>query len=362
VIDERWRRVAEVLVRYSTGVRPGERVLIAMMEPHTLPLTHAVHAECVRAGAFVHVEYQSVDLDRDLMLLGTPEQVDWVPEMQTAGMKWADVYIGLRGASNLHVFEEIDPARIASRRRALGIVSASRTRETRWVLIRVPDATMAQQAGISTDEMMTLFFKAVLQDWETEAQRYRMIRRLFEGARDLRLLGRGTDVVFSTQGRTFEIEDGHLNMPGGELFTSPVEDSAEGVIAFEFPAVFAGQLVPGVRLEFARGRVVRASAEKNEEFLQSVLAMDDGARRIGEFGIGLNTRIERFFSDILYDEKIDGTVHIALGRSYAVCGGLNESALHWDIVKDTRIEGEIVVDGVTVFRDGKFLSDPEDDS
>lgn len=144
-------------------------------------------------------------------------------------------------------------------------------------------------------------------------------------------------------------------MPDGEIFTAPVDDSAEGVVYFEFPGVYVGQLIEGIQLEFSKGKVVKASAKTNENLLQDLVNMDEGASRIGEFGVGINFGIDRFCYDILYDEKIGGTVHLALGRAYKECGGYNHSALHWDIVKDLRKEGQILLDGKVVLENGKFL-------
>lgn len=352
--DPRWRQLAEILVRYSTGTRPGERVLITMMEEDTFPLTRAVYAEAVRAGALPQVEFQSVLLERDLMLLGTKEQLDWVPELNAHGMEWADVYIGLRGARNPFEFSGIGPEKIAAHKKALGKVSTMRNELTRWVLVRVPNESFAQQAEMSHDDMMAFFFNATLRDWDKEGGWYRQVQAPFQAAEKVRIVGSGTDLTFSTKGRIYEVADGHLNMPDGEIFTAPVDDSAEGHITFEFPGVYFGERVPGIRLDFAGGKVVRASAQGNEELLEQLLKMDEGARRIGEFGVGLNYGIDRFCYDILYDEKIGGTIHLALGRAYAECGGVNQSALHWDIIKDLRREGEIYLDGRKVFENGKY--------
>ena len=353
--DPRWDQLADILVNYSTGIRSREKVLITMVEVETLPLARAVYAQAIRAGALPQIEFQSAYLERDLMLYGSPEQLDWVPEMQAHGMEWADVYIGLRGARNPHEFHDIAPEKISAHKRAMGKVSAMRNELTRWVLVRVPNESFAQQAQMSLDEMMAFFFGATVRDWSQEAVRYREIQQVFQAAGQVCVVGAGTDLRFSTQGRLYEVADGHVNMPDGEIFTAPVDDSAEGEIMFEFPGVYAGQLVEGIRLEFARGEVVKASASTNEKLLWELLNMDAGARRIGEFGVGTNFGIQRFCYDILYDEKIGGTVHIALGRAYAECGGVNQSALHWDIIKDLRQQGEIYVDGRRVFESGKFL-------
>ena len=173
----------------------------------------------------------------------------------------------------------------------------------------------------------------------------------------MRIVGRDTDLTFSTAGRTYVVGDGHINIPDGEIYTAPVDDSAEGVIAFEYPGIYGGRSIEGIRLELRAGEVVAATAESGEEFLQQILASDDGARRIGEFGVGVNDGIDRFVGDILFDEKIAGTIHLALGRAYAECGGTNQSAVHWDLVKDLRTEGVIELDGRRVFENGRLLID-----
>jgi aminopeptidase len=353
--DPRWQELATILIDYSTATRPGDRVFITMMEAETLPLTQAVYGAAIRAGALPYIEFQSASLDRQLLLHGSAEQLAWLPEIPAYAMKWADVYIGLRGASNPHEFHDIPTARIAAFRKTAGQISALRTEQTRWVLVRVPNAAFAQQAQTSLEEILAFFFEATLRDWEAEAARYRQLQQVFAAATTVRIVGEGTDLTFSTAGRHYVVEDGHINMPGGEIFTAPVDDSAEGEIYFEFPGVFAGQLVEGIRLRFAAGQVVDASAASNEAFLHQLLQLDEGARRIGEFGVGTNFGIQRFTQDILFDEKIGGTVHLALGRAYAACGGTNYSSLHWDIIKDLRQSGAVYLDGRKVIEQGQFL-------
>jgi len=355
MIDHRWKQLADILVYYSTDIRPGDKVLISMMEIDTFPLARAVYAATVKAGGLPYVEFNSIFFERDLMLYGSIEQINRIGEMSIKGIEWADVYIGLRGASNPYELTGIAPERIAAHRRALGKVSAARTELTRWVIVRVPNAALAQQAGMSLDEMMDFFFNATLRDWTVESKFYSKIRDVFQAAETVRIIGKDTDLRLSTKGRVYLIDDGHINMPGGEIYTSPIEDSVEGYIYFEHPAVYAGQFIPGIRLEFSAGRVVKATAERNEVLLHRLLEMDEGANRVGEFGVGLNFWIDRYCYDIFFDEKIGGTIHIALGRSYRECGGMNYSALHWDIIKDLRNQGQIYLDGRKVFEDGKFL-------
>jgi aminopeptidase len=353
--DPRWDELANILVNYSTQVRPGEKVQITMMETETFPLARAVYAAAIKAGGLPHVEFQSTLLERDLMRYGSPQQLDWVPEMSAYGMEWGDVYIGLRGARNPHEFNGISADKIAAHKRAMGKVSAKRNELTRWVLVRVPNESFAQQAETSLDEMMDFFFSATLRDWRAERQRLEELCDVYQAAEQVRIVGEETDIRFSTKGRIYVIADGKLNMPDGEIFTAPVDDSVEGHIYFEFPGVYVGKLAHGIRLTFKEGRVIHASADSNEDLLHQLLEMDAGARYVGEFGVGLNFGIDRYSYDILYDEKIGGTIHLALGRAYHECGGINESALHWDIVKDLRQNGAIYLDDRKIFENGKYL-------
>ena len=349
-----WLDLAKILVSYSTQVSPGDKVLITMREPETLPLVRAVYAEAIRAGALPYVEFQSDYLDGELLTWGSDLLLNQQSEMQVFGMQWADVYIGLRGARNPSEFSNISPDKIATHRRMMGKISALRTQLTRWVIARIPNEASAQLAGISLDEMMAYFFNATLRDWDAEAERYKVYQQRFQSAETIRITGVDTDLSFSTTGRTYVVEDGHINMPGGEIFTAPVDDSAEGYIFFQDPCMYAGQSIEGIRLHFSAGRVIKASAQRNEALLQEILSMDEGAHRIGEFGVGTNAGMDRLCNDFLLDEKMFGTVHIALGRAYAECGGLNKSDLHWDLIKDLREQGEIYLDGQLAFKNGQY--------
>lgn len=354
-MDPRWQQLAEILVRYSTAIRPGERVLIGMQECATLPLVQAVYAEAVRAGALVQVLYQSETLRRALLCHGSDEQAAWVPEMEARGMEWADVYFGLRGAHNPYELADIPSERLALNQRAQGRISALRWAKTRWCLVRVPNAALAQQAETDLHTALDVFFAACLRDWAREGERMaRLVAVLAQGSQ-VRLLGRDTDLTFSVAGRRWLVADGHMNMPDGEILTAPVEDSVEGHIYFELPGVISGQQVHDIRLEWRAGRLVHASASRNEALLRRVLESDEGASRVGEFAFGTNDGLTRQFKDLLLDEKIGGTVHLAVGRAYPECGGENKSDIHWDIVKDLRQEGEVYLDGKLVFAEGRFV-------
>jgi aminopeptidase len=209
---------------------------------------------------------------------------------------------------------------------------------------------------MSVDAFADFLYGSVLLDWEEEGRKMRRIADRFDAADEVRIVGAGTDLRLSLAGRTGKVDAGGANMPGGEVFYSPVEDSANGEIAFsEFPAVYDGREVTGIRFRFEAGRIVEASAERNEDFLLETLDRDEGARRLGELGIGCNPGITRHMKNTLFDEKIYGTVHLAVGNGFPFLGGTNTSVIHWDIVKDLRQGGELYTDGELVQRAGEWV-------
>jgi aminopeptidase len=355
IIDKRWERLGDLLVNYSAAVKPGEKVMIAFVELESYPLVQAVYQACILAGAFPQVQYLSEELNRLVLKHGNPDQIGWAPEIEAYGMEWADVYFGLRGAHNLDVFWDIPADKLARFRQAAGQISSLRWQKTRWCLVRVPNAALAQQAGIDEATLMELFFNACFLDWPTVRQEWQRWATLLNHAKQIRLVGKGTDLTFSTEGRTWEVADGHSNMPDGEIMTSPVESTLDGSIYFEFPGVLAGRLMQDIRLRWENGKLIEATSSTNQDFLRSVLQSDAGASLVGEFAIGTNPEVKYFCKDILLDEKIGGTVHIALGRAYPKVGGTNQSAIHWDIIKDMRQEGEIYTDGKLIFKNGRVL-------
>jgi aminopeptidase len=225
-----------------------------------------------------------------------------------------------------------------------------------WVGCIYPTQAFAQEAGMTLAEFEDFVYDACLLDWDSERERMSRYAERFDAADEVRIVGAGTDLKVSLAGRNGLVDDAHLNMPGGEFFYSPIEDSAEGVVEFsEFPATYQGNVCEGVRLRFEAGKVVDASATENEAFLFAALDTDDGARRLGELGIGCNPRIQRHTRNTAFDEKIDGTVHLAVGAGLGFVGGTNESAIHWDMVKELRNGGRIELDGDVVQEDGRWV-------
>lgn len=352
--DPRWTNLAQALVGHATGVRPGERVLVAVREVEALPLATAVVEAALEAGGFPQAIFAAAAFDRALLARGDDARIGREPDLEALAYDWADVAVVLRGARNPHDLAGFPAERLALHRRAQGAVSARRTAGTRWVLVRVPGASLAQAADLPLDAVMDRFWAAALLDWEAEAIAWRALAERLDAGSRVRIAGPGIDLSFTTRGRRWVVGDGRINVPDGEVYTAPEDESAEGWVAFDWPSTSFGQPVAGIRLRFRAGEVIEASAERNEPLLRALLAMDDGARRLGEVGIGLNQGFDRPLGDVLFDEKIFGTVHLALGRAYAACGGVNRSALHWDLVKDLRDGGRIEVDGAVVFAGGAF--------
>jgi aminopeptidase len=354
-MDKRWSQLGDLFVNYSMAVKPGEKVMIAFVELESYPLVHAIYEACIKVGAFPQVQFLSEELNRLTLKYGSDEQVSWVPEIEAYGMEWADVYFGLRGAHNLDVFWDVPSDRLSLLRRAMGKISTMRWQKTRWCLMRVPNAALAQQAGVDENTIMDMFFNACLLDWQSVSQEWRRWAEILNQGKQIRVVGKGTDLSFSIAGRTWDVADGHINMPDGEIATAPVESTVDGCIYFEFPGVLGGRLMHDLRLRWEKGKLVEATSSTNQDYLLSVVNTDPGSSRIGEFAIGTNPAINLFCKDILLDEKINGTIHIALGRAYPDAGGTNQSAIHWDIVKDMRQEGEIYLDGKLIYQKGKVL-------
>jgi aminopeptidase len=354
-VDPRWRQLGELLVNYSLAVQPGEKVMVAMGELESYPLVRGVFEAVVKAGGYPQVQFLSESLRHQTLKYGKPEQLAWVPALEAYGMEWADCYLGLRGASNLHEHDDIPADRLSLNQKAMGKISTLRWEKTRWCLVRVPNAAFAQQAQTDEETITEMFFNACLLDWPKESARWREWAKRLDGSSRVRVTGKETDLSFSVRGRKWFAWEGKSNMPDGEIMTAPVEDSLNGEIFFDFPGVLSGRLIHDIRLRWKAGRLLEASSATNQDFLRAVLATDAGSGIVGEFAMGTNPAVDRFCNDILIDEKIGGTVHLAFGRSYPECGGLNSSAIHWDIVKDIRAEGLVEVDGTPVLRNGEFL-------
>ena len=363
--DTRIESLADVLVNYSIAVRPGDKVVIRG-DSAAGPLLRAVYAKVLQAGGFPLMEVHLPGVDEILMCQGSDEQLQHVPEPVKLVSETYDARISVRATDNTKALSSVDPARMTVRRRAFTelmrtSMQRSAAGELRWVGTIFPTSAYAQDAEMSLCEYEDFVYGACMPDledpigyWRRLSERQQKIIDWLEGRDHVRVIGPDTDLQMSIRGRTVINADGRNNMPSGEVFTGPVEDSVEGHVRFSYPAIHGGREVAGVHLWFEGGRVVKATADKNEEFLLATLDTDDGARRVGEFAIGTNEGIRRFTRQILFDEKIGGSFHMALGAGYPETGSKNESAIHWDMICDLRSGGEIRVDDEPLYRDGSF--------
>ncbi len=364
--DTRIEELADLLVNYSVRAGKGDRVVI---EGSSLaqPLIKAVYAQVLKAGGQPLLMVQPEGIEELFYRYASDEQLQHVPEPVKLITETYDVRIAIWGIENTRALTSVDPAKTVLHSRArteLTKTSLQRAArgELRWVLTLFPTNAPAQDAEMSLAEYEDFVYGACLPDindpvgyWRRFSDWQQKIVDWLKGRRQVHITGRDTDLSLGIAGRTFINCDGHENMPDGEIFTGPVEDSIEGNVYFSYPAIYRDREVTGVRLWFEHGKVVRASAEKNQELLLRTLDTDEGSRRVGEFAIGTNEGITRFTKQILFDEKINGSFHIALGAGFPETGSKNESAIHWDMVCDLRRGGEILVDDQLLYRDGRFV-------
>lgn len=364
--DPRVAKLAELLVGYSVDVKPGERVLIRG-DSNAEPLLAEIYAKVLQAGGQPVLYLGFPRQDEIFYKYASDSQLDFIPDPLRLMLETYDVYIQILSPANTKALSEVDPLRVQRRQRALGptlqtIMGRSAGGSLRWTLAPYPTSAMAQDAEMSLTDYEEFVFRACMPDlrdpigyWKGVSAKQAKIIDWLRGKREIRVAGPETDLRLRIAGRTFINCDCHLNVPDGEVFTGPVEDSMEGQVSFSFPAIYQGREVEGVRLWFEKGQVVRATAKKNGDFLQRILDTDEGSRRVGEFSIGTNERITRFTREILFDEKIGGSFHMALGASYPESGGTNQSAIHWDMICDLRQGGRIKVDGQLLYENGQFV-------
>jgi aminopeptidase len=358
--DIRIQNLAQILVRYSVRAQRHELIAVdgtAQAEPMAI----AVYEELIRAGAFPIVRLAPSEASEIFFKRGQPHHFTSITPIQRAMANHLDGSIYIDSSPNTRALSTVDPKKQALYSRATKPLREKMMKK-KWCLTLFPTQAYAQDAEMSLSEFEDFVYSATFVDeknpisaWQALAKKQERLIGKLHGAHRIRIIGPETDLSFSVKGRVFINSNGHHNMPCGEIFTGPVENSAEGRIRYSYPVCHAGREVDGIRLVFRNGQVVEATAEKNEKFLLAMLDMDPGARRLGEFGIGANYGIQKFIKNILFDEKIGGSIHLALGQSYPETGGRNQSALHWDMIKDLRHGGKIIVDGKVFQKDGKFV-------
>jgi aminopeptidase len=357
VADSRLEAYARLLVEHCLDVQPGWEVLVRA-QAGARPLLEEVVRQIARRRAYavVRLGFSLWPLDWAWIAEAPLELIGELPESDRFDSDRMDARITIDAPENTREAGAVPAERQALARKAQGyFYRRTMAHEIPWVSCQYPTNALAQEAGLSLAQFEDVLYGAVLVDWDELKTEMRRYADRFDAADEVRIVAAGTDLTLSLAGRKGDVDGGESNMPGGEFFFAPVEDSARGVVEFsEFPSVDEGAEVTGVRLVFRDGRVVEAGATSGEEVLLAKLDIDEGARRLGELGIGCNPGITRHMKNTLFDEKMAGTVHLALGASYTHIGGTNESSLHWDLVKDLRNGGELWCDGELVQQNGEW--------
>ena len=371
-MDPRISRWAKTLVQYCLSIQPGE-ILYINSTPAAEELLAEVTRETLRAGGHPVVNLNLPSLREIALRESSDEQLAWINPAQRLLVSSYDARLHIMSETNTRQFAGVDPRKLALEGKTGRAISSERTARVdpnldRWCLTLFPTAAFAQDAEMSLHDFSEFVYEACFLNSEDPAERWRELGRQqqfyvdwLKDKQEAHVIGPDTDLRVRFGGRIFRNSDGKRNFPSGEFFTSPLEDSAEGHVRFTIPSVVNGHLVSDIRLTFEGGRVVESHAAQGEDYLRQMLASDDGASRLGEFAVGNNFGIQRGIRNILFDEKIGGTIHMALGNSYRECGGQNVSQLHWDMICDLRAAaggGEVWVDGELLLKDGALVLKP----
>lgn len=364
--DARVDKLADILVDYSVAIKKGDLVDIRgsfVAEPLIL----AIYERCLQRDANPLIRAQLPHAQPAFFRFAKKHQLEFVWETDRWLTNNLDASFSILSDTNTRQLSRVDPEQqttVARARKELNDTWMKRAAagEYRWNVTLFPTEAYAMEAEMSLEEYQDFYFSACLvnaddpiAEWKKLSERHARLIEWMEGRNEIHLEGEETDLTLEVGGRKFIPANGKENFPDGEIFTGPLEDKTRGVVSFTYPGIYGGQAVEGIRLVFEGGRVADASARSNEEFLKKTLNADVGARVLGELGIGTNYGISLFTKEILLDEKIGGTVHLALGASYPESGGQNTSAIHWDMVCDLRKGGRITVDGDVLMEDGKLL-------
>ena len=369
--DPRYDALAELVLDHSLRLQAGEVLRIEGEAEAAAPLIVPLHREATKRGAHCYTALDLNGLKEILIAEGSDEQLEFVSPLELRELDFIDASITIWSELNTRSFTQADTDRRQRQLSAQRQFSMRRrdmiaSGKHRWCGTLSPTDGHAQDAAMSLDDYEDFVFRAChvldadpVEHWRQVGERLQARAEELGSVRELHILGEDTDLTVVVEGRTWRAAYGRQNVPDGEVYTSPVETGVNGTIRFGFPAVFAGSEIDDVRLTLEDGRVVAAEAAGGQDYLQSLLELDEGARGVGEIAFGLNYEIDRFTRNILFDEKIGGTMHMALGMGFEALGGQNRSALHLDLICDLRRKGEVYADGELVWQNGKFLSDPQ---
>jgi aminopeptidase len=363
--DARVEKLAQILVDYSAEIKPGDRVVIEATIAAE-PLVRALYTAILERGGYPYPLLELPDQNELLFAHAKDEQLDATPPFRKLAYDQFESRMRIHSETNPRALSGVDPAKQQRRQKANASILEAQMRRGadrsfKWVSTLFPTEGYAAEAGMSLGDFEDFVYRACHADqadpvatWkQVEAKQKKIVNRI-EGHDQVVLRGPNVDLSLSVKGRTFLSASGQSNMPDGEVFTGPVEDSLNGFVRFSYPAIYSSVLVEGVELDFSYGKVTKAHAEKNEAFLMEMLESDPGARYVGEFAIGTNYEIDRFIHNILFDEKLGGSFHMALGAGYPETGSKNKSVIHWDMICGMQKDSEILLDGEVVYKNGKF--------
>ncbi len=361
-------QLAKVFLTHSLHLKPKEKLLITTSDSGAFGLVKAIYVQALKLGAYPLVDTQiDFHINRSYMngfayqfySLADEWQLKYVPEsVLKAKIDWADAFVRIVTLDNSKELAQIPPEKITLRQKLVQPIFEKMIDKNRWVLTYYPTPAMAQEAGVAFDWLVDFYYQACLVDYQKMGRQLKSLEAILDKGKEVRIVGKNTDLHFSIRGRLAQAAYGQANIPDGEVFLAPLEKSVEGKIYFDLPTIYAGAEVEGIYLELRRGKVVTARADHGQVALEKILATDEGARYFGEFAIGANYNIKQAMKNTLFDEKIGGTIHMALGRAYREKrgGGTNKSAIHWDIVKDMRLpKHQVLVDDRVVLDAGKLL-------
>jgi len=355
--DPRVDALARQLVRYSTSLKKGEKVLIDLYDvPDAVGV--ALIRETRAKGALPFLKVNHSRLTREMLRGAEDAQYAILAKHQLAEMKDMDAYIAVRGSHNIAETSDVAAERMRTAMKHLRPVMDHRVKKTKWCVLRWPTPSMAQQAGMSTEAFEDFYFDVCLLDYKALVPAMNALKKLMDRTDRVEIKGPGTDLRFSINDIPAIVCGGTYNIPDGEVFTAPVKDSVEGVIQYNTPTIYQGIPFDAVRLEFSKGKIVKADAGARTKQLNKILDSDAGARYIGEFALGFHPAIREPMRDILFDEKIAGSFHFTPGQAYEDADNGNRSQVHWDLVNIQRKDyggGEIRFDGKLIRKDGKFL-------
>lgn len=354
MVDSRIKKAAEILVNHSARIKKGDRVQI-IGDPTSAPLVKELFRLVLKKGAYPRVHISLPGMAYIFYKNAQKHHLTRFPKVAWYEIQNTDAILYIGGSSNTRELSSIDPKKMSMRQKASRKISEYRVNKTRWVIFDYPTAALAQDADMSLEEFEDFVFSSTNVNWKKEEAYLKKVARLVNRTKKVHIVAKNTDLKFDITGRKAIPSAGLYNMPDGEVFTAPIKTSVEGYIEYSFPAIYGGREVNGIRLEFKKGKIVKATAKKNEAFLKQMLNTDPGAKYLGEFGIGLNYNIKNFVKQILFDEKIGGTIHLAAGAAYKECRGKNKSAVHWDMIKDMRKGGKMYFDGKLVYKNGRFI-------